>query len=461
MKSARPPKVAAPAPWNLSQAAENLAAEFTWLNHALETRIRRYFEMKPFAIEEIPPPAAAAQTPAETYHGLVRQHRLGPPERLTLILALAPAFRPQLLDLLFQKNPHTDRGFTEFGGVKGVNHSGFIPTGETALFLLAGDDLQKRLQYFSLLHRDHVLFSQRLLEPQSLARGEPPGSVVLVPSPSLLGLLVSGEAQKPDFSTEFPAARIRSELDWTDLVLDPAVLETLREIRTWARHHSTLLHEWGLRRHVKPGFRALFHGPSGTGKTLTACLLGKENGMDVYRIDLSQIVSKFIGETEKNLAAVFDQAMTRNWILFFDEADALFGKRTRTSSAHDRYANQETAYLLQRIEDYPGIVILASNLKSNLDDAFARRFQASIHFPPPDAAQRLRLWKGILPADVTLEPAIHLPQLAEQHPLTGGQMVNVARHACLMAIDRQEKVLRLADLLRGIARELEKEGRVR
>jgi len=460
MKPVRPSKLSG-SRRRVADVAASLDREFAWLTHILDRRIKAHFAMQSFAIEEVPPPALAADSPPGTHEHLILRHAMQPPERCTLALALAPALRPHLLDILFQKNPHTDRGFTEFGGIKGVNHSGFIPTGETALFLLAGDGLEKRLEYFPILHRDHYLFTERLLDHQAVARGEPPASIVLSPTPALLGLLVTGELQKPDFSGEFPASRIRSELGWDDLVLEPSVLQELREVRTWARHGGTLLNDWGLRRHLKPGFRALFHGPSGTGKTLTACLLGQESGVDVYRIDLSQIVSKYIGETEKNLANIFSQAERKNWILFFDEADALFGKRTRTATANDRYANQETAYLLQRIEDHPGIVILASNLRSNLDDAFARRFQASIYFPPPDAPQRLRLWRNILPRHIQLEPAVDLPRLAEQHPLTGGQMVNVVRHCCLMAIDRGESTIRQADLVRGISRELEKEGRVR
>ena len=131
-----------------------------------------------------------------------------------------------------------------------------------------------------------------------------------------------------------------------------------------------------MRKRVKPGYRALFHGPPGTGKTLTATLLGKHTGRPVFRIDLSRVVSKYIGETEKNLSRLFDKAEHKDWILFFDEADALFGKRTEIRDAHDKYANQEVAYLLQRIESYAGLVILATNQRGNIDEAFLRRFQA-------------------------------------------------------------------------------------
>ena len=146
---------------------------------------------------------------------------------------------------------------------------------------------------------------------------------------------------------------------WDDLVLDDLVHEQVQEINTWLEHGATLMSDWGLYRKIKPGYRSLFYGPPGTGKTLTASLLGKTSGRDVYRIDLSMVVSKYIGETEKNLSKIFDTAENKNWILFFDEADSLFGKRTATNSSNDRHANQQTAHLLQRVEDFPGVVILA------------------------------------------------------------------------------------------------------
>jgi SpoVK/Ycf46/Vps4 family AAA+-type ATPase len=180
-----------------------------------------------------------------------------------------------------------------------------------------------------------------------------------------------------------PMQRITTELDWEDLALSDQAMKDLEEIVVWTRHRVTLLEDWRLKRRSKPGFCSLFYGPPGTGKTLAAALLGKKTGLEVYRVGLSRVVSKCIGETEKNLARIFDQAEGKDSILFFDEADALFGKRTEVSDAHDRYASQELAYLLQRIEDYPGIAILASNLNASMDEAFTRRFQSVIHFTLP------------------------------------------------------------------------------
>jgi SpoVK/Ycf46/Vps4 family AAA+-type ATPase len=179
----------------------------------------------------------------------------------------------------------------------------------------------------------------------------------------------------------------------------------------------------------------------------------------VYRIDLSKIVSKYIGETEKNMANVFDQAQNKNWILFFDEADALFGKRTEGSSSNDRHANQEIAYLLQRIEDFPGVVILASNLKSNIDEAFARRFQSAIYFPIPDGLQRLRLWQNLFPQRRHLADDVNLDDLAEDNVLSGGALINVVRYAAMRAERQARQAICKDDLLRGIKKEFIKEGR--
>jgi SpoVK/Ycf46/Vps4 family AAA+-type ATPase len=212
-----------------------------------------------------------------------------------------------------------------------------------------------------------------------------------------------------------------------------------------------------LRKKVKPGYRVLFYGPAGTGKTLTASLIGKEFELPVYRIDLSQVVSKYIGETEKNIEGVFAKASRKNWVLFFDEADALFGKRTNVQSAHDKYANQEVSYLLQRVEEYPGLLILASNFKNNIDEAFLRRFHNLIHFPAPNPAERLRLWHKCRPKSLQAENGLRWEEIANDYEITGAGIVNVMQYAALRSFSRADGLLRRQDLADGIRRELRKE----
>jgi SpoVK/Ycf46/Vps4 family AAA+-type ATPase len=207
---------------------------------------------------------------------------------------------------------------------------------------------------------------------------------------------------------------------------------------------------------MSKGHRVLFAGPSGTGKTMTATLLGKSVNRDVYRVDLSLVISNFIGETEKNLDRLFKQAESQNWILFFDEADALFGKRTEVKDAHDRYANQEVSYLLQRIEDFDGLIIFSTDLSTNLDAAFVRRFQSIITFHMPDTEERLQLWKQRITNDFTYHENLDLEKLAYDYELTPEDITNILQNSMLKSLDRGEKVIQLNDLHNGIKKEFAK-----
>lgn len=436
--------------------AEALRQELDWLEAVLELRFKQHFEQQPFALAALAPPALLA---GSALAELVAQYGLGARERLLLALAMAPHLRPAALDLFFVKNRNFDRGFSEFGGIKAQRHGGFLPSGETAAFLLAGEDLAARLDLLNLFDAEQAFAQSGLVVLEGEVGGEPQLSGLLTVTAEALQRLQSGVWHKPDYNAQFPAKRISSQLGWDELVLAPEVMDEIEIIQSWLRQGPALMQDWGLGRAVKPGYRCLFYGPPGTGKTLTATLLGQSAAVDVYRIDLSMVVSKYIGETEKNLARVFDQAQSRHWILFFDEADALFGKRSATQNSNDRHANQEIAYLLQRVEDFPGVVILASNLRGNIDEAFSRRFQSMIYFPMPDATQRLQLWRSLLNQPERLADDIDLLELAEQHELSGGAMVNVLRFAVLQANREASTQLHARHLQQGLAREMRKEGR--
>ena len=435
-----------------------IEAEIDWFARLLDLRFRIHAgEIDDCDILEMAPPPPLARGAA--YGDAIGEAGLGAAERLVLILALLPQLRPQALDSLLIPNSAAGRPFTEFGGAAPGGQPGFRPTRETALFLLAGESMETRLRCLTLFGADAPLHARRIIDlPQE--PGEPGPWTALVPNRHWLDRLVSGGSAPPDFGPDFPARPLTTLYDWDDLILSQDVREEVAEIVAWARHEQALMEDWGLARHLKPGYRALFHGPPGTGKTVTAAVLGKMLDRPVYRVDLSRVVSKYIGETEKNLAALFDHAAHGEMILFFDEADALFGKRGDTRTANDRHANQQIAYLLQRIEDCPGVVILASNLRANIDTAFARRFQAMVHFPMPDAAERLALWIGAfsgLPAGMAGE--VDFPALARDHELAGGSIVNVLRHVSLAAVSRDPPGLKESDVRLGIMRELAKEGR--
>jgi hypothetical protein len=378
-----------------------------------------------------------------------------------LLVALAQHVYPAFYDRIIQEFLPNGGDIIELGGVKNAgNHRGFLPTGETALFIIAGEDIEKRLEIQRLLMGESRLVSEGVMYLEAVKEGEPRMSGRLVIASEWLSKLLLDKEQLPVFGPDFPAKPVSTLLDWKDLVIADKTREQLDDIKTWLSYNSKVISLWEMERVIKPGYRALFYGPPGTGKTLTATLLGKEFDREVFRIDLSQVVSKYIGETEKNLERVFRRAENHDWILFFDEADALFGKRTGVKDAHDRYANQEVAYLLQRVEDFPGLVILASNFKNNIDKAFMRRFNAVVHFPIPSVAERYKLWQTILPAKGTLEPSIHLQEIAERYELSGSAIVQVVHYASLKAFSRGDLVIGKKELLTGIQREFEKEDRV-
>ena len=440
----------------------DLTKEIEWCKAVVDLRFSQYFsaddsEEKKLQIEMVEPPELSDDSP---YGRVVQEFDLGFYERLVMALALIPHLCPQALDSFLLNNRTLGRPYTEFGGWHGKSHSGFLPTCETALFLLAGNDIAKRLQMMSLFEHSSVLLAQRILVLEYGEPGEPANSAALRVSSEYLQYFTTGVRNKPDFSMHFPAKLITTNLQWEDLVLSEETLDDINQLLAWIEKSEVVLDDFGLRKNLKRGYRSLFYGPPGTGKTLTATLIGAKVGMDVYRVDLSQVISKYIGETEKNLSNIFDQAEHRNWILFFDEADSLFGARTQTNSSNDRAANQEISYLLQRVEDFPGIVILASNLKSNIDEAFSRRFQNAIYFPLPEAEERMKLWSNIFSKKTILEDEVNLDRFAEKYELAGGALTNVARYAALCAAQENRRKICNDDIIRALAKELHKEGKI-
>jgi hypothetical protein len=257
------------------------------------------------------------------------------------------------------------------------------------------------------------------------------------------------------------ATRLEPAFGWDDLVLPERQREVLTSISSYLRHRDLVLSEWGYDRAVArdQGLKVLFAGESGTGKTMAGQVLARDLGLELFRIDLATIVSKYIGETEKNLDRIFDAADGSNAILFFDEADALFGKRSEVRDSHDRYANIEVAYLLQKMESYAGAVILATNFRQNLDEAFLRRLDFVIDFPFPEAEDRERIWQLLLPDAAPLHEDIDVPFLAGQFKLSGGSIRNVSLAAAFLAAEDGGSIS-MRHLIRGVALEYGKLGRL-
>ncbi len=255
------------------------------------------------------------------------------------------------------------------------------------------------------------------------------------------------------------ATRITARKSWNDLILPPDQLTQLHEICDRMQYAQIVNEEWGFGSRASKGISALFSGDSGTGKTLAAEVIAHELGLPLYKIDLSAVVSKYIGETEKNLSSIFGEAQAGSAILFFDEADALFGKRSEVKDAHDRYANIEVAYLLQRIETYDGMVILASNFRHNLDDAFTRRLDFILEFPVPDADYRRRIFEVHFPPTAPLAPDVDLAQIAAKYRLSGGNIRNVTLTAAYLAA-ADGRVITPAHIRNAVRRENQKMGRL-
>jgi len=257
------------------------------------------------------------------------------------------------------------------------------------------------------------------------------------------------------------ARRIEPRHTWEDLVLPADRLAQLHELCDQFRYRPVVYEEWGFARSssLGRGLSALFAGPTGTGKTMAAEVIANDLELDLFKIDLSGVVSKYIGETEKNLERIFAAAEDSNAILFFDEADALFGKRSETKDAHDRYANIEIAYLLQKIEEYDGVVILTSNLRQNLDEAFLRRLHFAIEFPLPDDEARLCIWKQLLPAGAPLADDVNLADLVDRFKFSGGSIRNVLLNAAFLAA-RDGRAITMGHLLWAARREFQKLGKL-
>ncbi|MDN3354875.1 ATP-binding protein [Actinomadura sp. DC4] len=280
-------------------------------------------------------------------------------------------------------------------------------------------------------------------------------------SESLYQVLAEAARSQAGTSLGRLAQRVPCRHEWSDLVLPAGELAQLHDLADSVDRRETVLDTWGFARHAQAGggITALFSGPSGTGKTLAAGLIARRLGYDLYRVDLARVVSKYIGETEKNLDAVFTAARDAGVVLLFDEADALFGKRSAVQDAHDRYANLEVAYLLQKMEEFDGVAVLATNLRDNLDPAFMRRLTFVVSFPFPDVASRRSIWQRLWPEAAPLAGDVDLDALATELMLPGGHLRNIALAAAHMAAGRGDTI-GMADVLAAARREYAKLGKM-
>lgn len=431
--------------------------ELEWFTQVLVTRLKLYFNQETTTsdIFSIMPPAIDGQEGA--YADYIKKHHLEFEDRIFLMTAFVPFIKPQQFDCFNVKNADTGLRFLEFGCEEKGNS--ILPSLETVLFILSGNSIARKIELANYF-KSHPIFANKSFFKNGFDENGTFSSMVISPSEELIDTLILNRPFNPQFSTSFPARKVSTNRSWEELILDEQTMQQINDIKLWVKYGEKVRNDWNLSTRIKPGYRALFFGPPGSGKTFTATLLGKETGKEVYCVDLSMVVSKYIGETEKNLAKVFEFAEDKDWILLFDEADSLFGKRTNVKDSHDRYANQEVAYLLQRIEAYNGLVILSTNLRDNVDEAFSRRFQSIINFPMPNEEQRKLLWKETFSPLCSFEDETIINTIASRYELSGGSILNVVEYCSIMAMSRNSTIIKTEDLKEGIKRELGKEGKM-
>lgn len=431
--------------------------EIAWLNNLLELRLQEQADSgicAPFS-KIGPPEIKHCKGP---YADLVNELQLTPMERLLLITTLAPHYQPGLLtDALRHETISVRTKYTKAGGYIDPVYYQFIPTFQTILFLLAEQDSLNGAFYKLALNKQSKLFKEQIISLRPHPGQDDENMLNFAPTIAgeYVHYLKTAEKPRPDFGRAFPASLVTTPMSWEDLVLPEQTMHHLQHIMKWMKMGKKLME---LDEKANRSFPCLFYGPPGTGKSLAAKLIGKHFGKDVFRIDLSMIVSKYIGETEKNLAHLFDRAEGKDWILFFDEADALFGKRTDISDAKDKWANLEMSYLLQRMEEYTGLTILATNIKNNIDPAMVRRFQAMVHFPYPTQKERELLWQKALPSYFKYDPTINISKLA-RYEFTGANIANMMKSACIDALCSDTDMISAKALTEAIKREFEKENR--
>lgn len=444
--------------WKLEETEEALTDEEI-------AQIYRQYTQADKTIEPLPMPDLSQTSGA--YAELIRKFDFGQAERLVLALALYPHVLPDVLDHWVKA---LQDNIALLPGNIGLAYPHFLPTGKTALFALAGFDAEQQLKLqHQLFAPDHIFTQAKLLKLGKVPNDEPAIDGSLVLAPEYLHWLTSGTPYRPALSQHFSAMPLSTRQSWDDYILPSNTQAQVDELMAWVSHY----HE--LRAHPafgadSQGYKCLLYGPSGTGKTMLGRLLAQKTKREVWRIDISKMVSKFVGETSKNIQQVFETASYYDHILFCDEGEGLFSNRSvYASNAQDTYVNQDVGYLLQAIEDYPGILIVATNNLQNIDQAFMRRFNTMVRFDYPNKACLLKLWQKAL-APFELDSSIDLAAIAHtqaqtQHqapqalispsdrrvePITAAQIVAVKDYLGIQALKRQHWRVSPEDLLEAL-----------
>lgn len=416
--------------------------------------------------------------PAESHYGQwLMQHRIAEkaPERLLMAVIMALSLNDamffSLLELL--QRPIIS---VFVGGQTQDNSRRFLPTFQTLLYLLAGVDLKNQANYQLYFRAQQISLDAwgiQMISTQSrlTGRNDLPDewkNLLISLKPNIWQFFLGGEMPQPEDNQDLPLTKLETSLNYEDLVLKQSTRDELRELIAFARSGQEYFADKEASGGFKKGFIALLHGEPGTGKTLIATTIGKHVGLTTYQLEMSEVVSKYIGETSQNLNKVFDELQrTIDWlqgkpsILFIDEADAILGKRSEVNDSKDRYANLDVSNLLQRVEKFPGLIILATNFQQNIDPAFHRRIQVQVHVPPPDADERTQLWKNYCPPKYSFPAPNFARMMGEKFALTGAQINNILKRATVLAHSEGATVLDFEEYLeQPLKSELIKDGKV-
>lgn len=394
-----------------------------------------------------------------TWENFVNAHELKEEEKVVLLLALAANFSPESLKSI--ANLVGKEGFNSIIGGFVLNSTRtFYPTLRTALFLLAGQNLALRSQFAPKLHTRLNIFTSQIVQTNELSPSSTFLDAQLILNDQFLGTILQGEAPSLDGDTSFPVRKSKASHLLNDVILKEKALKELEKLRKFARNMQKI---WELdhKGKIRTNYISIFSGDPGTGKSFAAEAIGNEFELPVYKVNFAQMVSKYIGETEKNLDKVFDRFTRQPCILFFDEAESIFSKRSEVKDSHDQHANNLQSFLLQKVEEFEGIVVLATNvhnLSQYFDKAFQRRIRSIIQFDFPDYDERLPIWESALFSPFQLEEGL-ADRLAKNYQLSGGSIYNVVSDAVVDCIDAGITLISYELIEAALINEFKKTGR--
>ena len=429
--------------------------ELNWLSEVITQVIKSYLmhEGHENNWTNIQPPDLSSST--SMYATFINEEKLNIYERLLLALVIAPQLKPELLDVFLSKNQNTNETFTEFGGYQNTITTSFIPTRQTFYFMLSSLDHELRIEADNILNSEHNLFRRNVVNVGKLNSFLPKNIEPIFLNKSWLDYFINGKKIEVHKELALPIKKMTTNLNWDSLILDHKIISQINEINTYIKNTMYLINEIQWSDTFMQGYRSYFYGLSGSGKSLTASLVGKVNSLDVLRVNTPLLIFQNPEETENNLIKLFNAATNYNWILFFEETDLLFENYDVTCVNNLKIQMLINSFFNQ-IEDFPGIAIFSSERSLPRENKKAGIFKSIINFKLPNSENRYKLWENIFSKHYKLSTEINLQEISKKYKLTGGGIKNVYRNSILSAIQRKDNIINNDELLTAIKREIEK-----